>query len=62
MKSLFTRFVREDQGQDLIEYALLATFISIVAAGGATLAGNNLLAWYNALAGRIATMSAIITG
>ena len=29
MKSLFKRFVREEQGQDLIEYALLAGLISI---------------------------------
>jgi pilus assembly protein Flp/PilA len=32
MKNLFTRFVREDDGQDIIEYALLAAFVSIVAA------------------------------
>ena len=25
------RFVREDEGQDMVEYALLAAFISIVA-------------------------------
>ena len=31
MKNLFSRFVREEQGQDLIEYALLAGFISLVA-------------------------------
>ena len=31
MKNLFVRFVREDEGQDIIEYALLAAFISIVA-------------------------------
>ena len=31
MKSLFVRFVREEAGQDIIEYALLAAFISIVA-------------------------------
>jgi pilus assembly protein Flp/PilA len=31
MKSLFVRFVREEEGQDIIEYALLAAFISIVA-------------------------------
>jgi Flp pilus assembly pilin Flp len=31
MKSVFVRFVREDAGQDLIEYALLAGFISLVA-------------------------------
>ena len=29
MKNLFVRFVREDEGQDIIEYALLAAFISI---------------------------------
>ena len=32
MKNLITRFVREDAGQDVVEYALLAAFISIVAA------------------------------
>ena len=29
MKTLFIRFAREDRGQDLIEYALLAGLISI---------------------------------
>ena len=29
MKNLFARFVREDEGQDIIEYSLLAAFISI---------------------------------
>jgi pilus assembly protein Flp/PilA len=31
MQNLFARFVREEEGQDIIEYALLAAFISIVA-------------------------------
>ena len=31
MKSLINRFVREEEGQDIIEYALLAAFISVVA-------------------------------
>ena len=31
MKSLIVRFVREDEGQDLIEYALLAGLIALVA-------------------------------
>jgi len=31
MKNFVTRFVREDEGQDLIEYALLAAFISLAA-------------------------------
>jgi pilus assembly protein Flp/PilA len=32
VKNLITRFVREDEGQDVIEYALLAAFVSIIAA------------------------------
>ena len=31
MKEFLARFVREDEGQDLIEYALLAAFIALVA-------------------------------
>ena len=29
MKNLFARFIHEDQGQDLIEYAFLAVFIGL---------------------------------
>ncbi len=31
MKYMFVRFLREDEGQDLIEYALLAGLIAVVA-------------------------------
>jgi Flp pilus assembly pilin Flp len=30
VKNLFNRFVREEDGQDIIEYALLAAFISVL--------------------------------
>jgi pilus assembly protein Flp/PilA len=30
MKKLLTRFVRDEDGQDLIEYSLLAALISVV--------------------------------
>ncbi len=30
MKNLFKRFVKEEEGQDLIEYALLAALIAVV--------------------------------
>jgi pilus assembly protein Flp/PilA len=33
MRNLFARFIKEEEGQDLIEYALLAAFIAVVAAG-----------------------------
>ena len=31
MKTLINRFVREEDGQDIIEYSLLGAFISVVA-------------------------------
>jgi Flp pilus assembly pilin Flp len=58
MKSLIARFVREEEGQDLIEYAMLATLIALAAGVGAQLLGDNLLAWYNAMAGRVEDWSA----
>ena len=36
MKNLLVRFVREDQGQDLIEYAFLAVFIALAVSVGLT--------------------------
>jgi Flp pilus assembly pilin Flp len=51
----FTRFVRNEQGQDLIEYALLATFIALVAIVGATQLGTALNNWYGTLAGNVNT-------
>ena len=36
MKALLTRFVTEERGQDLIEYALLAGFISLAAVAAIT--------------------------
>ena len=31
MKNLFARFIKEEEGQDLIEYALLAALIAVAA-------------------------------
>jgi Flp pilus assembly pilin Flp len=56
MKGLMVRFVREDEGQDLIEYALLASFLSVAAAVGATAAGSALNEWYQALEGKVQDM------
>jgi pilus assembly protein Flp/PilA len=46
MKALFNRFVREEKGQDLIEYALLAGFISLAAVGAITAVGTELTTLY----------------
>jgi pilus assembly protein Flp/PilA len=42
MKNIFKRFVREEAGQDLIEYALLAGFISLVAVVAITSVGTGV--------------------
>ena len=36
MKNLFVRFVREEEGQDLIEYSLLAAIIAVGAIAAMT--------------------------
>jgi len=56
MKILIRRFVREEDGQDLIEYALIATFVSLVAAAGATLLGTSLNNWFSAVSGSVDNM------
>jgi len=42
MKSMFVRFVREEQGQDLIEYTLLLAFVCLASAALFIGAGNTL--------------------
>ena len=54
MLNLYTRFqalVRNEEGQDLLEYALLVALIALVAVGAITLAGSNV----NVIFGKIAT-------
>ena len=49
MKKLLVRFVRDTEGQDLIEYALLVGLISLVAVAAITLAGQNVLGIFNGI-------------
>jgi pilus assembly protein Flp/PilA len=58
MKKLITRFVREEEGQDLIEYALLATLIALVAGVGAAALGTNLNTWYGNMATKVSGWAA----
>ena len=53
MSTLFTRFVRDEQGQDLIEYALLGAFVSLAVVAGATLLGTGLNNWYTEMGGAV---------
>jgi len=53
MKTLIAQFVRDDQGQDLIEYALLAGFISLVVVGAVTAVGTSLSSFYTTVSGKV---------
>jgi len=53
LKNLMLQLVRDEAGQDLIEYALLATFVSLVAIAGASLLGTALNNCYGAVADRV---------
>ena len=43
------RFLREEAGQDLIEYALLGSFVALAAIAGASFLGTALQNWYSNL-------------
>ena len=58
LTSFFARLLRDEEGQDLIEYALLATFVSLVAIAGATLLGTALNNWYGQVSNRVNTAAA----
>jgi Flp pilus assembly pilin Flp len=53
MKNLIARFVRDEQGQDLIEYALLGSFVSLAAYAGATYLGDKYNTWFTSVGGAV---------
>ena len=50
----FISFVRKDEAQDLIEYALLVGLISLVAVAALTLTGTNVNAIFNSIQAKLA--------
>lgn len=50
MKHMMARFVREEEGQDLIEYALLAAFVSLAVTGAMQFLAASIASEYNAVA------------
>ena len=47
---MLSRLIRDDQGQDLIEYVLLGSFIALVALVGVSNLGTQINGWYDAVA------------
>lgn len=49
------QFIREEDGQDVVEYGLLIATIAIVVLVGISFFGSNINMWFQTLAGRITT-------
>jgi pilus assembly protein Flp/PilA len=52
---LVKRFVREEQGQDVVEYGLLIATIAIVVLVATGNFGTAINSWFDGLAGKITT-------
>ena len=50
---LIKRFVREEEGQGLVEYALIIALIAIVAITGLTMAGGKVGDMFTGIAGKL---------
>lgn len=53
MKNLITRFLVDEQGQDIIEYALLGSFVSFGAYLGADLLGTAYNTWFTEMSNAV---------
>jgi pilus assembly protein Flp/PilA len=50
---MLTKFLKDENGATAIEYGLIATLIALAVIAGAQLAGQNLLAKFNEIAGKL---------
>jgi pilus assembly protein Flp/PilA len=46
-------FANQEEGQDLLEYALLVALIALIAIGAVTMAGQSVSAIFGAIAGAL---------
>lgn len=57
MKNFFARFIREEDGQDLIEYAFLAVFIALVVTVALGTLGRSLNSKFGDIASQVSGAS-----
>ena len=55
MKTLVSRFVKDESGATAIEYGLIAALISVALIAGATTLGGNIGNTFNALSTKMGT-------
>jgi pilus assembly protein Flp/PilA len=52
---MIQRLIREDSGQDLVEYAFLLAFVALVAVVGVKVVGTSIGSYYSAITGQLAS-------
>jgi pilus assembly protein Flp/PilA len=57
MTNLIKRFIREEEGQDLIEYALLAAIIALGAVVGMSILSTQINTTFSSVSGKLANPS-----
>jgi Flp pilus assembly pilin Flp len=50
-----THFLRDDEGQDVVEYGLLVATIGLVVLAGTAFFGSQISSWFSTLSNRITT-------
>jgi len=58
MKQLIAKFIADEQGQDIIEYALIGSFVSLGSYAGASVLGTAYNTWFTDLGSAVAVGSA----
>ena len=48
-------FIREEEGQDVVEYGLLVATIGLVVLVGTAAFGNSIKGWFSSLSSRVTT-------
>ena len=61
-ENLLGRLLRGDEGQDLVEYALLTALVSLSVVAGLTAVGVSLEGWYASIAGIFGKSNCAPTG
>jgi Flp pilus assembly pilin Flp len=61
MKNIIAKFIADEQGQDIIEYALLGSFVAFGAYTGAGYLGGKYNDWMTAIGDRVGTAATATT-
>ena len=58
MKNLFTRFIRDEQGQDLVEYALIVAAVGLALITTVNQLSQGIVSLYQSITGDLSSIGA----